>query len=125
MRHIQNLVSSLPDHFGIGVKITSKIIFLLLPSGLSCLRFRVLFGFAWWIRAHISVAVCLIVSAVRLLQTEMEVVAGDLPFQRRNVVEWSHRDRLTGALERARRETNHWSASTASAVHNFGQVGGG
>lgn len=52
----------------------------------------------------------------------MEVVAGDLPFQRRNVVEWSHRDRLTGALERARRETNHWSASTATAIHNYGKV---
>lgn len=60
----------------------------------------------------------------------MEVVAGDLPsrpdlpFQRRNVVEWSHRDRLTGALERARRETNHWSASTASAIHNYNKVRG-
>ncbi|KAJ1532166.1 hypothetical protein ONE63_000788 [Megalurothrips usitatus] len=52
----------------------------------------------------------------------MEVVAGDLPFQRRNVVEWSHRDRLTGALERARRETNHWSASSANAIHNYNKV---
>ncbi|XP_026274019.1 uncharacterized protein LOC113203501 isoform X1 [Frankliniella occidentalis] len=55
----------------------------------------------------------------------MEVIAGDLadlPFQRRNVVEWSHRDQLTGALERARRETNHWSASTASAIHNYNKV---
>ncbi|KAK3924406.1 Rab3 GTPase-activating protein regulatory subunit [Frankliniella fusca] len=55
----------------------------------------------------------------------MEVMAGDLtdlPFQRRNVVEWSHRDQLTGALERARRETNHWSASTASAVHKYNKV---
>ena len=41
MRPIQNLVSSLPDHFGIGVKMTSQNMFLYLVSGLSCPRFWV------------------------------------------------------------------------------------
>ena len=42
MRPIQKPISSLPHHFGIGVKLTSKNIFLLpLVSGLSCPGFWV------------------------------------------------------------------------------------
>lgn len=62
------------------------------------------------------------------LQTDgmMEVVAGGerpgAPFTRRNVQEWSKLDRLTGLLEHARVETDHWTASTSSSSHHFGKV---
>ena len=42
LRPIQNLVSSLPDHFDIGVKMISQNMFLPLVSRLSCPRFWVL-----------------------------------------------------------------------------------
>lgn len=59
----------------------------------------------------------------------MEVVAtgeraggGQHPFQRRNVQEWSRLDELTGMLEHARVETDHWAASTSNSSHHFGKV---
>nr|CAD7440078.1 unnamed protein product [Timema bartmani] len=44
---------------------------------------------------------------------------GDHPFQRRNVSEWSHLDRLTGVLEHARVESDHWAASRAGSTGNY------
>ncbi|XP_054265457.1 uncharacterized protein LOC128988211 isoform X2 [Macrosteles quadrilineatus] len=53
----------------------------------------------------------------------MEVVerAGG-PFSRRNVQEWSRLDQITGLLEHARVETDHWTASTSNSSHHFGKV---
>lgn len=45
-----------------------------------------------------------------------------IPFQRRNVQEWSRLDELTGMLEHARVETDHWAANTSNASHHFGKV---
>lgn len=44
------------------------------------------------------------------------------PFSRRNVQEWSRLDQLTGLLEHARVETDHWTASTSNSSHHFGKV---
>ncbi|XP_046680156.1 uncharacterized protein LOC124367405 isoform X5 [Homalodisca vitripennis] len=56
----------------------------------------------------------------------MEVVAGGeragAPFSRHNVQEWSRLDQLTGLLEHARVETDHWTASTSNSSHHFGKV---
>lgn len=56
----------------------------------------------------------------------MEVVAGGEraggPFSRRNVQEWSKLDQLTGLLEHARVETDHWATSTSNSSHHFGKV---
>nr|CAD7400068.1 unnamed protein product [Timema cristinae] len=41
------------------------------------------------------------------------------PFQRHNVSEWSHLDRLTGVLEHARVESDHWAASRAGSTGNY------
>lgn len=59
----------------------------------------------------------------------MEVVAGSVdrtaggPFSRHNVQEWSRLDQLTGLLEHARVETDHWTNSTSNSSHHFGKVG--
>ncbi|KAK5644681.1 hypothetical protein RI129_005981 [Pyrocoelia pectoralis] len=58
----------------------------------------------------------------------MEVVAatpnsnGVPPFHNHDVHEWSRIDSLTGVLERARLETDHWTASTNHSSHNYGKV---
>ncbi|XP_066155749.1 uncharacterized protein [Euwallacea fornicatus] len=58
----------------------------------------------------------------------MEVVAapppstGGSPFRDHDVREWSRIDTLTGALERARLETDSWSANTRDASHRYGKV---
>ncbi|KAG5891382.1 hypothetical protein JTB14_020111 [Gonioctena quinquepunctata] len=58
----------------------------------------------------------------------MEVVAatpgsgGVPPFRDHDVREWSRIDSITGALERARIETDHWSANTINSSHNYGKV---
>ncbi|XP_063220802.1 uncharacterized protein LOC134530123 isoform X2 [Bacillus rossius redtenbacheri] len=44
------------------------------------------------------------------------------PFQQRDVAEWSRLDRLTGVLERARRETDHWKASRGGHTGNYNKV---
>lgn len=58
--------------------------------------------------------------------SKMEVVAGGEraggPFSRRNVQEWSRLDQLTGLLEHARVETDHWATSTTNSSHHFGKV---
>ncbi|XP_066998146.2 uncharacterized protein [Anabrus simplex] len=48
--------------------------------------------------------------------------AVQLPFQRRNVQEWSRLDRLTGMLEHARVETDQWAANTATSTRKYGKV---
>lgn len=45
-----------------------------------------------------------------------------LPFSRRNVEEWSRIDRLTGMMETAKIETDHWTARSNNAAHNYGKV---
>ncbi|XP_074031802.1 uncharacterized protein isoform X2 [Leptinotarsa decemlineata] len=58
----------------------------------------------------------------------MEVVAatpnsgGVPPFRDHDVREWSRIDSITGALERARIETDHWSANTINSSHKYGKV---
>ncbi|XP_050498953.1 uncharacterized protein LOC114337513 isoform X3 [Diabrotica virgifera virgifera] len=55
----------------------------------------------------------------------MEVVAatpGGAPFHDHDVREWSRIDSITGALERARLETDHWSANTINSSHKYGKV---
>lgn len=58
----------------------------------------------------------------------MEVVAatpnsnGVSPFHNHDVREWSRIDSLTGILERARLETDHWTASTSNTSHKYGKV---
>uniref|UniRef100_A0A1Y1JY63 Uncharacterized protein n=1 Tax=Photinus pyralis TaxID=7054 RepID=A0A1Y1JY63_PHOPY len=58
----------------------------------------------------------------------MEVVAatpngtGVPPFHNHDVHEWSRIDSLTGVLERARLETDHWTARTSHSSHNYGKV---
>lgn len=58
----------------------------------------------------------------------MEVVAaphpstGGTPFRDHDVREWSRIDSITGALERARLETDSWSANTSDASHRYGKV---
>ncbi|GLV34146.1 uncharacterized protein CBL_00075 [Carabus blaptoides fortunei] len=59
----------------------------------------------------------------------MEVVtaspggAGNVPpYQRRDVEEWSHLDHLTGMLEHARVETDHWTANTHNTAQKYGKV---
>ncbi|XP_012272522.1 uncharacterized protein LOC105695521 isoform X3 [Orussus abietinus] len=44
------------------------------------------------------------------------------PFQNEDVREWSHVDRLTGMLERARIETGRWQARTNQSAHSYGKV---
>lgn len=44
------------------------------------------------------------------------------PFQRRDVEEWSHLDQLTGMLEHARVEKDHWQANTRNSTHQYGKV---
>lgn len=44
------------------------------------------------------------------------------PFQRRDVEEWSTLDSLTGILEHARVQTDHWAATTCNSSHHFGKV---
>lgn len=61
----------------------------------------------------------------------MEVVAtapnggGASPFHNHDVREWSRIDSLTGVLERARRETDHWTANTNNSSHKYGKVSSG
>ncbi|XP_075220425.1 uncharacterized protein LOC142323932 isoform X4 [Lycorma delicatula] len=45
-----------------------------------------------------------------------------IPFQRRDVEEWSTLDSLTGMLEHARVQTDHWAATTCNSSHHFGKV---
>ncbi|XP_056639111.1 uncharacterized protein LOC130446732 isoform X4 [Diorhabda sublineata] len=55
----------------------------------------------------------------------MEVVAASpngAPFRDHDVREWSRIDSITGALERARLETDHWSANTINSSHKYGKV---
>ncbi|CAH1122480.1 unnamed protein product [Ceutorhynchus assimilis] len=58
----------------------------------------------------------------------MEVVAAPpptsngTPFRDHDVREWSRIDTITGALERARLETDSWSATTSDACHRYGKV---
>lgn len=58
----------------------------------------------------------------------MEVVAAARgagpvpPFQRRDVQEWSRLDQLTGMLEHARLEHDHWTANTPHSTHQYGKV---
>ncbi|KAF5306192.1 hypothetical protein FQR65_LT07469 [Abscondita terminalis] len=58
----------------------------------------------------------------------MEVVTaspnsnGVPPFHNHDVHEWSRIDSLTGVLERARLETDHWTANTIDSSHNYGKV---
>lgn len=58
----------------------------------------------------------------------MEVVTatpnggGVPPFHDHDVREWSRIDSITGALERARLETDHWSANTVNSSHKYGKV---
>ncbi|XP_076265570.1 uncharacterized protein LOC143199566 isoform X2 [Rhynchophorus ferrugineus] len=58
----------------------------------------------------------------------MEVVAAPpaasrgAPFRDHDVREWSRIDSITGALERARLETDSWTASTNDACHKYGKV---
>ncbi|KAJ3643302.1 hypothetical protein Zmor_026024 [Zophobas morio] len=58
----------------------------------------------------------------------MEVVAATPgtgpvpPFHDHDVREWSRIDSLTGVLERARLETDHWSANTSTSCHKYGKV---
>ncbi|XP_024944518.1 uncharacterized protein LOC107271500 isoform X1 [Cephus cinctus] len=44
------------------------------------------------------------------------------PFQNEEVREWSHVDRLTGMLERARIETGRWQTRNQGAAHSYGKV---
>lgn len=58
----------------------------------------------------------------------MEVVAATPgggavpPFHNHDVREWSRIDSLTGVLERARLETDHWTASNGNSSHKYGKV---
>lgn len=45
-----------------------------------------------------------------------------LPFNKRNVEEWSRLDRLTGIMETAKIETDHWAARSNNAAHKYGKV---
>ena len=45
------------------------------------------------------------------------------PFQNEEIREWSHVDRLTGMLERARVETGRWQTSNRGAARSYGKVG--
>lgn len=60
----------------------------------------------------------------------MEVVAanpttgsGVPPFHNHDVREWSRIDSLTGVLERARLETDHWTSNTNNSSHKYEKVG--
>ncbi|XP_030766608.1 uncharacterized protein LOC115890501 isoform X1 [Sitophilus oryzae] len=44
------------------------------------------------------------------------------PFRDHDVREWSRIDSITGALERARLETDSWTANTNDACHKYGKV---
>ncbi|XP_060527622.1 uncharacterized protein LOC132702829 isoform X3 [Cylas formicarius] len=44
------------------------------------------------------------------------------PFRDHDVREWSRIDTITGALERARIETDSWTASTNDGCHKYGKV---
>lgn len=60
-------------------------------------------------------------------ERKMEVVAAPNgtnvpPFRNHDVREWSRIDSLTGVLERARLETDHWSANTSNTSHEYGKV---
>ncbi|XP_044753641.1 uncharacterized protein LOC123313034 isoform X5 [Coccinella septempunctata] len=44
------------------------------------------------------------------------------PFHDHDVHEWSTLDSLTGVLERARIETDHWAANTTNTSHKYGKV---
>ncbi|XP_045474191.1 uncharacterized protein LOC123680368 isoform X2 [Harmonia axyridis] len=44
------------------------------------------------------------------------------PFHDHDVREWSTLDSLTGVLERARIETDHWAANTVNSSHKYGKV---
>ncbi|XP_043273838.1 uncharacterized protein [Venturia canescens] len=45
-----------------------------------------------------------------------------VPFQKEEIREWSHVDRLTGMLERARVETGRWQTSNQGAAKSYGKV---
>ncbi|CAH0554956.1 unnamed protein product [Brassicogethes aeneus] len=61
----------------------------------------------------------------------MEVVAappsggGVPPFHDHDVREWSRLDSLTGVLERARLETDNWTANTSNSRHKYNKLTGG
>ncbi|XP_065155307.1 uncharacterized protein [Atheta coriaria] len=44
------------------------------------------------------------------------------PFHNHDVREWSRLDSITGVLERARLETDHWTANTATTSHKYNKV---
>lgn len=41
---------------------------------------------------------------------------------KKHVEEWSRLDRLTGMLEHARVEADHWASNTSNSRHHFGKV---
>ena len=45
-----------------------------------------------------------------------------LPYNRKNIEEWSRIDRRTGVREKAKIETDHWTARSNNAAHNYGKV---
>ncbi|KAK6625556.1 hypothetical protein RUM43_005855 [Polyplax serrata] len=59
---------------------------------------------------------------IRVPKTNGPTTTVGLPFNRRNVEEWSRIDRLTGIMETAKIETDHWNARTNNAAHNYGKV---
>lgn len=60
---------------------------------------------------------------IRLPRSNSPTTAVGLPFNRRNVEEWSRLDQLTGIMETAKIETDHWAARADNAAHNYGKVG--
>lgn len=41
---------------------------------------------------------------------------------KKHVEEWSRLDQLTGMLEHARVEADHWSSNTSNSRHRYGKV---
>lgn len=56
---------------------------------------------------------------VTSLPTDMAGASGGT---KKHVEEWSRLDRLTGMLEHARVEADHWASTTSNSRHHFGKV---
>lgn len=41
---------------------------------------------------------------------------------KKRIQEWSRLDKLTGMLEHARVEADHWASNTSNSRHHFGKV---
>ena len=41
---------------------------------------------------------------------------------KKHIQEWSRLDKLTGVLEHARVEADHWASNTSNSRHHFGKV---